>query len=353
MQGEPREPVQIDDEAEGPEGEYTLEDCIDFCQTWTSKEEMIKNRPQDLPPTVWAETLVVFDLCQAHGPDPDVVAAHLPEALAAAQADSLVDKHLPQPSDEIEKDNALKSLPYLQKLKILEDAGFQDSAEYWLKKAGDDVCQALVWATQHCLAQPSSSAHREDPLRPRPCEAEVRPEPSEPNVGPPKDIDTMQTLPMPDEPADLLRAKTLILGDPVPEVPEVDPEVHDSCPPDSVLIEDDTDLDEASEVWEDSQPAPECEGDDWDEVRAVSALCEEPPKGGDDFCRHHDLSHGLALPFDKVEPDTPVGEHVPPSRSQAPCGFLLSTCPFLLAVASQRKYHQCLVTLIIHYSMDR
>ena len=126
-------------------------------------------------------------------------------------------------------------------------------------------------------------------------------------------IDAVETLPMPDEPAGLLRAKTLTLGDPVV------PEVHDSCPHDSVLVEDDTDLDEASEVWEDSQPAPECEGDDWDEVRAVS----EFPKGDDDFGRHHDLSpHGLALHSDTAEPDTPAGEHVPPARSEdKACNF--------------------------------
>eukprot|EP00438_Fugacium_kawagutii_P028544 Skav222541 [mRNA] locus=scaffold2875:252057:255443:+ [translate_table: standard] len=276
------EPVVIADNSPEPaqEHEWTLEDAIDFCNHFESKEEVLKSKPEIIDENVWEEILMVFPLVKAHGKDPNVIQEKLQamvnngetnEPRPKEAAETEIDQDTPEENedskpetkpkpDDVEKKQRIR-MCYTDALVLMKDCGFDEAtSRQCLADAQDDVAEAIRLATQSNLTARAAAGEFGDPAT---AMEEVQTVLVDTDCLPPQDsqygaqfeemtmrefrqyvpdksanlnniVDNMATLNLDDNGNEdpLLRQKTLRLGE--TETPEKDKEV--SSADDSAMI---------------------------------------------------------------------------------------------------------------------
>lgn len=136
-------PIESDDD----EDDWTLEDCIEFVQQWSSIDEMKQNRPSNITQPLWKAILDVYDLCCEYGPNTQHILGHM-EARAKGlpyNPDSEVTPPTMSPNHELSRAEA-------EGLGILSACGFSDErAVEALQLTGDDVAAAIEILTAENL----------------------------------------------------------------------------------------------------------------------------------------------------------------------------------------------------------
>ncbi len=137
------DPIPID--SDDDEDDWTLEDCIEFAQQWSSVDEMKQNRPSNITQPLWKAILDVYDLCCEYGPNPQHILGHM-EARAKGlpyDPDSNVTPPTISPNYELSRAEGLG---------ILRDCGFSDEIALGaLQLTGNDVAAAIEIATAENL----------------------------------------------------------------------------------------------------------------------------------------------------------------------------------------------------------
>lgn len=130
------DPIPID--SDDDEDDWTLDDCIEFVQQWSSVDEMKQNRPSNITQPLWKAILDVHDLCCEYGPNSQHILGHMEaraKGLPYNPDDSKVTPPTVSPNHEVSRAEGLG---------ILRDCGFSDErALETLQLTGNDVAAAI------------------------------------------------------------------------------------------------------------------------------------------------------------------------------------------------------------------
>ena len=124
--------------APGDSNQWSLQHAIDFVKQFTSKEDLLNQKPQ-VDSSTWEEICVVFDICLIHGSDPHVVYEKMVQHFDAIDSNEVI----PSQHDEdtavgtIDRKDALATLQakfHDEDLckKLLDDANGDLDRAFWL-----------------------------------------------------------------------------------------------------------------------------------------------------------------------------------------------------------------------------
>lgn len=142
-------PQMIMDSDDEHEHDWTIEDCIEFTQQWSSLEEMVQYRPSNIPDMQWKGLLDVYALCSQYGPDPKKI---LEQLEAREQEPGEIHEPCDEPSTGNTNTNVDPQLSTDDCMVVLRDCGFDDArAKLALQLANGKLDHALEIATNFNL----------------------------------------------------------------------------------------------------------------------------------------------------------------------------------------------------------